>query len=241
MCGFEAVVLSFCRFLGGSASVAPDATAAPPVPPPIYERLQLLSDGGSKQPQVIALGLANGETAESRGGLAARVLYVSDATLSALAGPSVILLLLFRRIGGLKFGEGMTADQILKSDREIGPLLLLLSYLPALLAWLFKPLLCYALFFFAVRTRCKHTRSFARPHGSIKPDFSACFGLSHIVVREESRPGSGPVPRKWHSTETHSVPACECNVLEKKRLWARKTALYCALSTVQIVVSCSLK
>ena len=64
---------------------------------------------------------------------------------------AVILLLLFRRIGGLKFGEGMTAEQILKSDREIGPLLLLLSYLPALLAWLFKPLLCYALFFFAVR------------------------------------------------------------------------------------------
>eukprot|EP00897_Mesotaenium_endlicherianum_P001049 jgi/Mesen1/10945/ME000096S10522 len=102
-------------------ALEPDVTAPPPVPPPIYERLQPLSDGGNKQAHVIGLGMAN-----------------------------VILLLLFRRIGGLKYGQGLTAQQILESDREIGVLLLLLSYVPALLAWLFKPLLFYAVTFFAV-------------------------------------------------------------------------------------------
>jgi hypothetical protein len=44
-----------------SSAVASPAFVPPPIAPPIYEKLKPLSDGGSKQPQVIALGFLNGE------------------------------------------------------------------------------------------------------------------------------------------------------------------------------------
>ena len=115
----------------------------PPIPPPIYEKKTLCFEYGVKGPLVVFLGIFNV--------FLLYVFYVVGGTefkapRQKRIRPSEMRRTMGRRGGGLIEKEGPEDEEIIVE--QPAALILFLELFPKLAKFLYKPLVCYAVFFF---------------------------------------------------------------------------------------------